>query len=98
MSLPMDAARCDGGNCPSKKNCRRYTERSVKGDYVVNAALWLRREAGDSACDMVIWVEPVTTFKAGAVKAFLMADNPDDLRCAQWVIANGSAKRRDGDE
>lgn len=26
------------------------------------------------------------------------ADNPDDLRCAQWVIANGSAKRRDGDE
>ncbi len=36
--------------------------------------------------------------KAGAVKAFLMADNPDDLRCAQWVIANGSAKRRDGDE
>jgi hypothetical protein len=30
--------------------------------------------------------------------AFLMADNPDDLRCAQWVIANGSAKRRDGDE
>lgn len=34
----------------------------------------------------------------GAVKAFLMADNPDDLRCAQWVIANGSAKRRDGDE
>lgn len=27
-----------------------------------------------------------------------LADNPDDLRCAQWVIANGSAKRRDGDE
>ena len=45
---------------------RRYTERSVKGDYVVNAALWLRREAGDSACDMVIWVEPVTTFKEGS--------------------------------
>jgi hypothetical protein len=66
MSLPEDVARCDGGNCPSKKNCRRYTERSVKGDYVVNAALWLRREAGDSACDMVIWVEPVTTFKEGS--------------------------------
>lgn len=32
------------------------------------------------------------------IEAFLMADNPDDLRCAQWVIANGSAKRRDGDE
>lgn len=32
----------------------------------VNAALWLRREAGDSACDMVIWVEPVTTFKEGS--------------------------------
>ena len=31
--------------------------------------------------------------KAGAVKAFLMAENADDLRCAQWVIAQGSAKR-----
>jgi hypothetical protein len=36
--------------------------------------------------------------KAGTVKAFLMADNADDLRCAQWVIAHGSAKRGEGDE
>ncbi|MEW5891341.1 MAG: hypothetical protein AB1768_20450 [Pseudomonadota bacterium] len=31
--------------------------------------------------------------KAGTVKALLMADNADDLRCAQWVIAHGSAER-----
>lgn len=31
--------------------------------------------------------------KVGTVKALLMADNPDDLRCAQWVIAQGSEKR-----
>lgn len=31
--------------------------------------------------------------KAGAVKAFLMADNSDDLFAAQWVISQGSAKR-----
>ena len=47
---------------------------------------------------MTVFRPEVNGKKAGAVKAFLMADNPDDLRCAQWVIANGSAKRRDGDE
>ena len=47
---------------------------------------------------MTVFRPEVNGQKAGAVKAFLMADNPDDLRCAQWVIANGSAKRRDGDE
>lgn len=62
MRLPNDTARCDGGTCPSKKNCRRYTERSTSGDYVVNAALWLRREAGANACDLVIWGNPMTTF------------------------------------
>lgn len=31
--------------------------------------------------------------QAGAVKALLMADNPDDLRAAQWVISHGSSKR-----
>ena len=36
--------------------------------------------------------------KAGMVKALLMADNPDDLRCAQWVITHGSARRGEGDE
>jgi len=27
-----------------------------------------------------------------------MAENSDDLRAAQWVIAHGSAKRGEGDE
>lgn len=27
----------------------------------------------------------------GTVKALLMADNPDDLRCARWMIERGSA-------
>lgn len=56
-------ARCDGGNCPSKKNCRRYAERISNDLYMVRAALWLRRDAGASACDMVIWIDRVTTFK-----------------------------------
>jgi len=30
---------------------------------------------------------------AGAVKALLMADNSDDLRCARWMIERGSAMR-----
>lgn len=62
MPLPHDVARCDGGNCPSKRNCKRYLERKSKGDYVVNAALWIRREAGASACDMVIFDNVVSTF------------------------------------
>lgn len=33
--------------------------------------------------------------KAGTVKALLMAENDDDLRCAQWVITQGSAKMGD---
>lgn len=62
MPLPHDVARCDGGNCPSKRNCLRYLERNTNNEYVVNAALWIRREAGASACDMVIFANPVTTF------------------------------------
>lgn len=61
MTLPINAARCDGGNCPSKKNCQRYT--APRSEDFTRAALWLRREAGASACDMVIFVEPVTTFR-----------------------------------
>lgn len=63
-NLPTDVTRCDGGNCPSKANCRRYTERFVKADYVSRAALWLRREAGASACDLYMPIEVVSTFKA----------------------------------
>lgn len=36
--------------------------------------------------------------KAGTVKALLIAENADDLRCAQWVITQGAAKRGEGDE
>ena len=64
MHLNHETARCDGNDCPSKKECLRYVDRHTKGDYIVNAALWARREAGDSACSMVIWAKaPVTTFK-----------------------------------
>ena len=28
----------------------------------------------------------------------LPTNNADDLRCAQWIIAHGSAKRGEGDE
>lgn len=28
----------------------------------------------------------------------VMAENADDLRCAQWVITQGAAKRGEGDE
>lgn len=62
MTISANTARCDGGNCPSKTNCRRYTERSGQGDYILKAALWVRREAGATACDMVMWINPVTTF------------------------------------
>lgn len=53
---------CDGGNCPSKTNCKRYTERKCHPE-TMPAALWVRREAGANACDMVSWVKAVTTFK-----------------------------------
>ena len=52
---------CEGNNCPSKDNCRRHKERNSADS--VPAALWVRREPGDSACDMVIFIEPVSTFK-----------------------------------
>ena len=42
---------------------------------------------------MTVFRPEVNGQKAGAVKAFLMAENADDLRCAQWVITHGSAKR-----
>lgn len=51
---------CDGGNCPSKRNCHRYT--APRPQEFTRAALLLRREAGSNACDLVIFVKPVTTF------------------------------------
>lgn len=53
---------CEGIRCHSKDNCRRHIER--KNTEAVPAALWLRREAGDSACDMYLPIEVVRTFKA----------------------------------
>ena len=53
---------CEGSKCPSAKNCRRYTERNSHES--VPAALWIRREAGASACDMYLPIEVVSTFKA----------------------------------
>ena len=47
---------------------------------------------------MTVFRPEVNGRKVGAVKAFLMADNPDDLRAAQWVIAHGSVRRGEGDE
>lgn len=63
MSLPNDTARCDGFNCPSRKNCRRYTERKAGGDYTAYAAFWSRREAGADACESIIPVTVISTFK-----------------------------------
>lgn len=63
MNISSNFARCDGGNCPSKMNCRRYVEPIVNHDYTVKAALWVRRDAGANACDLVEWVNTVTTFK-----------------------------------
>lgn len=65
MTLLADITRCDGGNCPSKAECRRYTERNTAGDYTSYAALWIRREEGADACDMIIpTAERRSTFEA----------------------------------
>lgn len=51
---------CAGTNCPSRSNCKRYTERHAGATY---AALWARRGAGDSACDQFLSSLP-STFEA----------------------------------
>lgn len=51
-----------------------------------------RLKAGD---DGKAFQPDVNGQKTGTVKALLMADNAVDLRCAQWVITHGSAKRGD---
>jgi len=57
--------RCDGGDCPSKTNCRRYIDRRTGGEYMCNAALWCRREAGASACESYLPARVVSTFVEG---------------------------------
>lgn len=64
-TLANDTARCAGTGCPSKANCRRYTERATGRDNVWYAAFWARREAGASACESLAPVVHVSTFSAG---------------------------------
>lgn len=66
MNQPF--ATCEGRNCPSKTNCRRFTERSTVE--AVPAALWIRREAGASACDMYLPIEVVSTFQSDEQRQF----------------------------
>ena len=47
---------------------------------------------------MMVFLPEVNGQKVGTVKALLMAENADDLRCAQSVITQGAAKRGEGDE
>ncbi len=56
---------CEGQKCPSANNCRRFVER--KSQESVPAALWVRREAGASACDMYLPITVVSTFKSEAI-------------------------------
>lgn len=62
MSIPNDTARCAGTRCPSAHNCRRYTERATS-DYAWHAAFWARREAGADACESIIPVVNMSTFR-----------------------------------
>lgn len=61
MSLANDIARCGSASCPSRNNCRRYTERAAT-EYTWYAAFWARREAGADACESIIPVKNMTTF------------------------------------
>lgn len=63
MSLTNNDARCAGTRCPSAMNCRRYTERGTGGDTAWYAAFWARREAGSDACESMIPVRVISTFK-----------------------------------
>lgn len=49
-----------GNTCPSKNNCRRHT--GLRNIETTEAALYVRREAGDTACDMYMPIVVVTTF------------------------------------
>lgn len=53
-----DNIRCQGGNCPSKQQCNRYTDRSNK--HAPYAAFWARRDAGATACDQFFSSLPST--------------------------------------
>lgn len=78
--LAHDIARCTGQQCPSAANCQRYTERILpKGVIAPFSAFYLRREAGDSACDGFMPVEPVSTFNAQHATARIIYANPAEI-------------------
>lgn len=80
MSLSYDQARCTGQQCPSASNCRRYTERQVPKGVMANfAALYLRRQAGDNACDQFLAVKPVSTFDAQHAIGRIIHANPAEI-------------------
>lgn len=58
--ITTNKTHCAGNGCPSKNNCHNHT---VPRDHdYIDAALYVRREAGANACDMFDPVKPVTTF------------------------------------
>ena len=57
--MKNNLTKCEGNNCPSKKNCKRYVERDT---FTIPAALYVRRGPGDSACDMYSPIKIVSTF------------------------------------
>ena len=59
--IHLTKTRCAGTGCPSKANCHRFT--MPRDSESVPAALYVRREAGASACDLFLPVNPVTTFR-----------------------------------
>ena len=79
-ALANDVARCTGQQCPSAANCRRYAERILpNGVMVPFAAFYLRREAGASACDGFIPIEPVSTFDAQHAVGRIIHANPAEV-------------------
>lgn len=80
MPLLNNEPRCTGQQCPSASNCRRYTERQVPKGVMANfAALYLRREAGDNACDQFLAVKPVSTFNAQHAVGRIIHANPAEI-------------------
>lgn len=62
--MSQSKKRCAGLGCPSMKHCNRYCTDAVGGaDDIEYAALWVRREAGATACDQFISSLP-STFEA----------------------------------
>jgi hypothetical protein len=61
MNQPKTICAQRSNNCPSKKNCQRFT--TARNGESIEAALYVRREAGSTACDMYEPVKVLTTFK-----------------------------------